>query len=258
MAKYYSLLTDIVKLADEAGEAVMAVYNTDFKAETKTDKSLVTEADVIAEKIILSGLSELTPDIPIIAEESVADGRVPSLKGPYYWLVDPLDGTREFVDRNDEFTVNIALIRNKVPILGVVFAPALKSSYWGAPGHGAFCRTNDVIEPISVISPKKDEITIISSRHHGNNPELRKFAESLNVTKTLHAGSSLKFCIVAKGEACVYPRFGPTSEWDTAAGHAILEAAGGQVTTSDGDAFLYRKRNFKNSSFIAWGGIKPT
>ena len=258
MTEYFSLLPDIVKLADDASDAIMAIYRSDFETKIKNDQSPVTEADIVAEKIILEGLSQLTPNLPVVAEEQVADGETPILSSPYYWLVDPLDGTKEFVRRNDEFTVNIALVRTNFPILGVVCAPALKSSYWGAAGHGAFCRENGNIVPIAVNVPKDDGVSIISSRHHGNNRELQDFLATFNVVQTLEAGSSLKFCMVAKGDADLYPRFGPTCEWDTAAGHAILDAAGGQVTNVDGSPFLYRKKNFRNSNFIAWGGLNPS
>ena len=258
MTEYFSLLPDIVKLADDASEAIMAIYRSGFETKIKNDQSPVTEADIVAEKIILEGLSQLTPNLPVVAEEQVADGEIPILSSPYYWLVDPLDGTKEFVRRNDEFTVNIALVRTNFPILGVVCAPALKSSYWGAAGHGSFCRENGNIVPIAVNVPTDDGVSIISSRHHGNNRELQDFLATFNVVQTLEAGSSLKFCMVAKGDADLYPRFGPTCEWDTAAGHAILDAAGGQVTNVDGSPFLYRKKHFRNSNFIAWGGLNPS
>lgn len=259
MTDFHTLLPDLVTLADRAGEAVMAVYATDFKVETKDDLSPVTEADIAAEAIILDGLSRLTPDIPAVAEEQMAAGNVPTLNGDHYWLVDPLDGTKEFLNRNDEFTVNIGLIEGDRPILGVVFAPALQTSYWGAAGRGAYRRDDKFrSSSIAVRTPPDAGITVIGSRRHGKGGKMDAFLKPYTVADTMSAGSSLKFCLIAAGEADVYPRFGPTSEWDTAAGHAVLDAAGGRITNPDGSAFLYRKKDFRNSNFIAWGGLRPS
>jgi len=257
MTDFHELLPELVDLADLAGEAVMEIYATDFKVETKDDMSPVTEADVAAEAIILKGLTALTPNIPAIAEEQMAAGTAPELNGDLYWLVDPLDGTKEFLNRNDEFTVNIGLINGDRTILGVVFAPALKASYWGALGHGAQCRDSNGTGKIIVRETPAEGITVIGSRRHGKGGELEEFLKDYTVNGNMTAGSSLKFCLVAAGEADIYPRFGPTSEWDTAAGHAVLEAAGGQMTNPDGSPFLYRKPKFRNSNFIAWGGLRP-
>ncbi|MDB3954100.1 3'(2'),5'-bisphosphate nucleotidase CysQ [Alphaproteobacteria bacterium] len=257
MKDFHKLLPDLVKLADQAGEAIMKIYATDFKAKFKEDNSPVTEADVAAEAIILRGLSALTPDIPAIAEEQMAAGTAPELDGDLYWLVDPLDGTKEFLNRNDEFTVNIGLVNGNRAILGVVFAPALNSSYWGALGHGALYRDYSGTKKLTVRKTPPEGITVIGSRRHGKNSELEKLLKDYTVKDNMTAGSSLKFCLVAAGEADMYPRYGPTSEWDTAAGHAVLESAGGHVTNPDGTLFLYRKPKFRNSNFIAWGGLRP-
>ncbi len=257
MRDFHKLLPDLVNLADQAGEAIMKIYVTDFKAEIKEDNSPVTEADIAAEAIILKGLAALTPDIPAIAEEQMAAGTAPKLDGDLYWLVDPLDGTKEFLNRNDEFTVNIGLVDGNRAILGIVFAPALKTSYWGAVSQGALCRGPNGTKKIKVRKTPPEGITVIGSRRHGKGYELGEFLKNYTVNGNLTAGSSLKFCLVAAGKADIYPRFGPTSEWDTAAGHAILEAAGGQVTNLDGSPFLYRKSEFRNSNFIAWGGPRP-
>jgi len=257
MKDFHELLPDLVKLADQAGEAIMKIYATDFKVKTKDDMSPVTEADVAAEAIILKELNALTPNIPAIAEEEMAAGRAPELNGDHYWLVDPLDGTKEFLNRNDEFTVNIGLIDGNRTILGVVFAPALKTSYWGALGHGALYRDSSGTKKLTVRRTPPEGITVIGSRRHGKSSELEKLLKDYTVNGNMTAGSSLKFCLVAAGEADMYPRYGPTSEWDTAAGHAVLEAAGGQVTNTDGSPFLYRKPKFRNSNFIAWGGLRP-
>lgn len=257
MTDFHTLLHELVALADRAGEAVMAIYATDFEVKTKDDFSPVTEADVAAEAIILEGLSELTPEIPVVAEEQMAAGNKPDLRGDHYWLVDPLDGTKEFLNRNDEFTVNIGLIEGDRTVLGVVYAPALETSYWGAAGHGAHRRNCDGTSAITVRTPPEAGITVIGSRRHGKGGEMEKFLKPYTVADNMAAGSSLKFCLVAAGEADIYPRFGPTSEWDTSAGHAVLEAAGGRVTNPDGSDFVYRKPDFRNSNFIAWGGLEP-
>ncbi|HAA92653.1 MAG: 3'(2'),5'-bisphosphate nucleotidase [Rhodospirillaceae bacterium] len=255
MTDLHRLLPDLVTLADRAGDAVMEIYATDFEYKTKDDFSPVTEADLAAEAIILEELARLTPDIPAVAEEQMAAGNVPKLDGTHYWLVDPLDGTKEFLNRNDEFTVNIGLIEDDRPVLGVVYAPALETSYWGAVEVGAHRRTGNDVAPITVRTPPEEGITVVGSRRHGKGGEMDTFLEPYEVNDTLAAGSSLKFCLVAEGKADIYPRFGPTCEWDTAAGHAVLEAAGGKVTNPDGSPFRYRKSDFLNSNFIAWGGL---
>jgi 3'(2'), 5'-bisphosphate nucleotidase len=252
------ILPGLIALADKAGEAVMKVYATDFDYETKEDSSPVTEADIAAEAIILEGLAALTPDIPVIAEEQMAADNKPELNGPHFWLVDPLDGTREFLHRNDEFTVNIGLIEGDTPILGVVTAPALDGAYWGAVGHGASMRKGGKTSSISVRTPPENGVGVIGSRRHGKGGPLEEFLAGYNVIERKSAGSSLKFCLIAAGEADLYPRFGPTSEWDTAAGHAVLAAAGGTVTKPDGSPFLYRKPTFRNGEFVAWGGLRPS
>lgn len=250
------ILAELEELAIDAGSAIMRIYAEEIVPDYKDDYSPVTEADTAAEEIIIAGLQELTPDIPIVAEESFAAGHSPDISGGRFWLVDPLDGTREFIDRNGEFTVNIALIENGQATCGVVHAPALGITYAGVVGEGAHCR-NDISgeQPIRIRPAPRAGVTVVASRRHGDPEKIAELLEGRNVAETRNAGSSLKFCLVAAGEADIYPRFGRTMEWDTAAGHAVLEAAGGRVTTVDGQPFLYAKDGYENPNFIAWGGL---
>lgn len=257
MTDYSDLLPELDATAKRAGEAILAIYRTDFDVERKADFSPVTQADLDAEAIILDVLRRLTPDIPIIAEEEASAGRLPEV-GNVFWLVDPLDGTREFMNRNGEFTVNIALIEDRHPVLGVVHAPDRQLSFTGCIATGATRQEGDgAATKITVRTPPSEGLTVVASRRHGSNAEIEKFLNGRTVTDQITCGSSLKFCVVASGEADLYPRFGPTMEWDTAAGHAVLSAAGGSITTPEGGDFLYRKPDFLNSYFIAWGGLRP-
>lgn len=254
------LLTGLVELALRAGALIMDVYATDFAVERKADNSVVTEADRLAEQEILAGLRGLAPDVPVIAEEEVASGRIPEI-GDAFFLVDPLDGTREFLARNGEFTVNIALIEHGVPVTGVVYAPALGRLYAGGPS-GAFKADvrEGVLGPATPIAVREMNATIraVGSRSHGSEATAAWLARFPEVS-FVSAGSSLKFCLVAEGEADIYPRFGRTMEWDTAAGDAVLRSAGGAVVTCDGKPLSYGKRHqatdtdYANSYFIAYG-----
>jgi 3'(2'), 5'-bisphosphate nucleotidase len=246
------LLPAIVALAERAGALILEHYRDDVAVRAKADASPVTVADEAAEALILEGLAELTPQIPVVAEETVAAGHVPELGDGRFWLVDPLDGTKEFLSRNGEFTVNIALVEGQEPVLGVVFAPALGKVWWGARGAGALLRDAAGARPIAARSRPESGIVAVASRSHSD-PQTEAFLDRMGVAERISAGSSLKFCLVAEGRADVYPRFGPTMEWDTAAGHAVLAAAGGQVTTRDGAPFTYRKPGFRNPEFIARG-----
>jgi 3'(2'), 5'-bisphosphate nucleotidase len=257
MTDYFDLLSDLEATARRAGEAILAIYRTDFEVERKADYSPVTQADLDAEAIILDVLRRLTPEIPVVAEEESSTGGLPDV-GDVFWLVDPLDGTREFMNRNGEFTVNIALIENRHPVLGVVHAPERSLTFTGSVRDGATRQAgDDPAKKITVRTPPPEGLTVVSSRRHGSASENEKFLNGRTVADRVTCGSSLKFCVVASGEADLYPRFGPTMEWDTAAGHAVLAAAGGCLTTPDGGAFLYRKPDFRNSNFIAWGGLRP-
>jgi 3'(2'), 5'-bisphosphate nucleotidase len=248
------LLPEIVALADRAGAVILEHYRGDVAVRAKADASPVTAADEAAEAVILARLAKLTPEIPVVAEETVAAGHVPAIDDGPFWLVDPLDGTKEFLSKNGEFTVNIALIKGREPVLGVVLAPARGQAWWGARGKGAAARDADGrARPISVRSAPADGLVAIASRSH-RDAETEAFLDQAGVGTCISAGSSLKFCLVAEGKADLYPRFGRTMEWDVAAGHAVLAAAGGRVTTRDGAPFLYRKPGFENPPFIARGG----
>jgi len=257
MIDHAALLPALVAVSKRAGEIILAIYRTDFDVEQKADYSPVTQADIDAEAIILETLRRLTPHVPIVAEEEVSAGRIPDV-GDCFWLVDPLDGTREFLSRNGEFTVNIALIRDRQPVLGVVHAPERGVTYTGSQPGGATRQKGDgPVEPIRVRTPPAAGLTVVASRRHGSGSEIDRFLNGRKVADRVTFGSSLKFCVVASGEADIYPRFGPTMEWDTAAGHAVLAAAGGCLTNTDGSDFLYRKPDFRNPNFIAWGGMRP-
>lgn len=253
------LLKEIETVARNAGAKIMEIYATDFETRTKDDASPVTEADEAAEAIIVAALAHLTPDIPIVAEEAAAAGHLPDVSGGPFWLVDPLDGTKEFLKRNGEFTVNIALIRDRVPALGVVYLPAKDTLYAGLAGDSAYRQIGaGAAETITVREPPEAGLTVIGSRSHGDPAEMERFLAGRRVAELISAGSSLKFCRVAEGGADVYPRLGRTMEWDVAAGHAVLVAAGGRVTFTDGTPFSYAKNPiFENPHFVAWGGLKP-
>ncbi|MBR0568602.1 3'(2'),5'-bisphosphate nucleotidase CysQ [Azoarcus sp. L1K30] len=246
------IVEQLIPLIRSAGELVMAVYDTDFAVRGKDDASPVTEADERAEALILPALRTLLPDLPVVAEEAAAAGDIPDV-GRYFWLVDPLDGTKEFINRNGEFTVNIALIEDGAPILGVVFAPAIDRLFAGAVGSGAFVEDNSGRRPIHARTPPEEGLTVVASRSHGDAGALDAFLAGRQVASMRNAGSSLKLCLVAAGEADLYPRLGRTMEWDIAAGHAVLSAAGGGVTTLDGKALSYGKPGFDNPHFVAHG-----
>ena len=248
------LLPEIRRLALAAGDVILEIYRGDFEVRTKDDSSPVTEADEAAERVILEGLRALTPDIPAIAEEEVAAGRADTVVGDRFWLVDPLDGTKEFVRRSDEFTVNIALVQGGAPVLGVVHAPALPATY-AAAGPGTATIEIDGGPPLAIAARRVPELgaVMVSSRSHGDPDALSQLTSRIKIASHRLAGSSLKFCLVAAGEADIYPRYGPTREWDTAAAHAVLAAAGGSVRTLDGAELVYGKQDFLNPQFIARG-----
>jgi len=247
-----ALLAGVERIAREAAEVVMQVYATDFKVAGKDDKSPVTEADVRAEAVILRGLAALAPGVPVVAEESVAAGRVPAI-ADLFWLVDPLDGTKEFISRNGEFTVNIALVEQGRPVLGVVVAPALARLYCGVTGVGAWLDDADGRRPVATRSVPPAGLTVVASRSHGDATALQAFLAGRRVAAQTNAGSSLKLCLVAAGQADVYPRLGRTMEWDIAAGHGVLAAAGGKVLDLHGQPLRYGKPGFENPHFAAWG-----
>ena len=249
------LMRDLVNLAITAGHEIMAIYASGFSARAKQDLTPVTEADEAAEKVILSGLARIEPTTPVISEEAASAGRIPEASGRFF-LVDPLDGTKEFISRNGEFTVNIALVEDGQPVAGVVYAPALRRIFWGeqavgaAEGHLA-ADESVTWTPITIRDCPAEGATVVASRSH-RDAATDDYLKGVKVKSLCSAGSSLKFCLVASGEADLYPRFGRTMEWDTAAGHAVVAAAGGKVMTTDGQPLTYgkRQRGYDNPGFI--------
>jgi 3'(2'), 5'-bisphosphate nucleotidase len=248
-----ALLDTARRAALAAGEAIMRVYAEDFDVRQKADKTPVTEADVGAERIIIAMLEEAFPEIPIVAEELVeAEGLPPT--AARFWAVDPLDGTREFVAKNDEFAVCIGLVEDGKPVLGVLHGPAVGLTYAAhGPGTATRQRRGAAIEPIRARLPSPDGLVVVHSRSHENSRRLGEFLQDYPVRSRISCGSALKFGVIAAGEADLYPRFGTTMEWDTAAGQAILEAAGGRVETFAGEPLRYGKPGLKNDGFIARG-----
>lgn len=253
------LARNIEEIALEAGKIAMQYFKTDVTIQIKDDETPVTIADQKAEQHIISRIRQITPDIPIIAEETTAAGHIPTIESDYFWLVDPLDGTKEFISGSGEFTVNIALIRNDTPVLGIVFAPALGELY---TGYEDIAYLQTVHNETQVLTEKQPlhvrpfpdiGITAVASKRHGDIDTLNAFLKQLNmnIENFTTRGSSLKFCLIAAGNADIYPRFGPTYEWDTAAGDAVLRAAGGMTYTRDGSPFTYHKVDFWNKEFIA-------
>lgn len=252
---YGRLLDDLAEAAREAGDAILEVVRRGFEIESKTDSSPVTEADRAAELIILAALARAAPGVPVIAEEEVAAGRIPS-HGDCYFLVDPLDGTKEFCRGGDDYTVNIGLIEDGEPRLGVVFAPASGRLHGGCVGEGAWVEEGSGRQAIRT-RPRGEQLTAVASKSHLNQATIDYLETAVGRCSYIAIGSSLKFCIVAEGKADIYPRASPTSEWDTAAGHAILLAAGGLVDGPDGAPLRYGKPAFLNRAFVASSGWKP-
>ncbi|HEX3422528.1 MAG TPA: 3'(2'),5'-bisphosphate nucleotidase CysQ [Sphingomicrobium sp.] len=252
---YEALLTELSEAAREAGEAILEIARRGFEVESKADSSPVTEADRAAELIILAALARSAPGVPVVAEEEVAAGRIPA-RGDIYFLVDPLDGTKEFARGGDDYTVNIGLIERGLPKLGVVFAPATGRLHFGCIGEGAWLDGGHGRVAIST-RPRGEVTTAVASKSHLNQATIDYLDAAVGNCAYVSIGSSLKFCIVAEGKADIYPRAAPTSEWDTAAGHAVLVAAGGLVDGPDGEPLSYGKRAFLNRAFVATSGWKP-
>ena len=246
------LLAPVEALARQAGAVILHVYAGDFAVQHKADASPVTAADEQAEAVIVPGLRALTPGWPVVAEEAQSRGSG-ACGGPTFWLVDPLDGTREFVQRNGEFTVNIALVVDGEPVLGVVYLPVPDRLYAGVCGRGAWVQDSAGRRTIACRLPPAQGLTVASSRAHGDESALGAFLQGQPVAQRLAAGSSLKFGLLAEGRADLYPRFGRTMEWDTAAGHAVLAAAGGSVCDLQGQPLRYGKPGFENPHFVARG-----
>ncbi|MEO8453933.1 MAG: 3'(2'),5'-bisphosphate nucleotidase CysQ [Sphingomicrobium sp.] len=250
-----ALLDELGDAARAAGEAILTIVRRGFEIEAKHDTSPVTEADRAAELIILTALARAAPGVPVIAEEEVAAGRIPA-HDDMFFLVDPLDGTKEFIRGGDDYTVNIGLVTGGTPRLGVVYAPATGRLHGGIVGKGAWVDEGRGRQTIRTRSRGSD-ITAVASKSHLNQATIDYLEAAVGVCGYLSVGSSLKFCIVAEGKADIYPRAAPTSEWDTAAGHAVLLAAGGLVDGPDGRPLNYGKRAFWNRAFVATAGWRP-
>lgn len=249
----FGLMEQVADISKRAGREIMKIYESGFTVTAKTDSSPVTEADHAAEALIVRSIREgVSGKFPIVSEEAFAAGHTPALADGPFWLVDPLDGTKEFISRNGEFTVNIALIENGTPILGVVHAPTLSATYTGMR-DGAFVQVKD--SPRRQIAcramPKKGLVAIVSRSHL--TPEVGDYLRKFDIAKEISAGSSLKFCRVAEGQADIYPRLGRTMEWDTAAGHAVVQFAGGSVCDLEGVPLRYGKAGAENPHFVAKG-----
>lgn len=236
------LLLEVTALARDAGRTILEVYASTFSVEEKEDRSPLTEADLRSERVILAGLRRIAPEIPVLSEESAQVPYSTRRNWSRLWVVDPLDGTKEFVQRNGEFTVNIALVDNHRPILGIVHAPVLERDYFACEGVGAFRSDASAAgRPIRVARRGPGPVRVVGSRSHRGN-SLDGFLARVGPHEFVEVGSSLKLCLVAEGQADVYPRLGPTSEWDTAAGQCVLEQAGGQVLKLDGEPLSYNAR----------------
>lgn len=250
-----ALVRNLLTIARQAGVIIMRHYEGEIVSREKKDHSPVTAADEEVEEYILRHLGEVAPGIPVIAEESAAAGKLADISAGTFLLVDPLDGTREFIGRNGEFTVNIALVEQGAPVAGVVFAPAIDRLFWGSRAGAFEISSGGEAKPLKTRTPAPSALKAVASRSH-RDAGTDLFLQRHGVTDIVSAGSSLKFCVLAAGEADLYPRMAPTMEWDTAAGHAVLLAAGGRVTLDDERTPLtYGKSgdSFRNPNFIAWG-----
>lgn len=249
------LLPPVVALAREAGQAIMKIYgDVNPSVEYKRDNSPLTQADLASHHIIVEGLSRVAPEWPVLSEESSEIPFEQRSAWEYFWLVDPLDGTKEFLRRNGEFTVNIALMESGVPVLGVVSAPAIDKHYYAARGAGAWKQDGDSVSPIRIARSGNRAVRVVMSRSHGSGEEnLDRFTGGAQNCEFVCMGSSLKFCLVAEGAADVYPRTGPTMEWDTAAAQCVVEQAGGTVTDLEGNSMRYNKPVLLNPGFVVKG-----
>jgi 3'(2'), 5'-bisphosphate nucleotidase len=249
-----SLIQPVTDIAVRAGQKILEIYETDFEIETKDDASPLTSADKASHNAIVAALEELTPDIPILSEESDSITWEERSQWPEYWLIDPLDGTKEFIKKNGEFTVNIALIQGHQAVLGVVHVPVKNRSFYGHQNGGAFERTPEgETQSISVTVPAESPVRVVGSRSH-RGELVDAYLEKLGDHVMVSMGSSLKLCLVATGEADVYPRLGLTSEWDTAAAQAVVECAGGKVVQTSGEPLMYNaKEDILNPHFLVYG-----
>lgn len=252
--EYKTILKDIITISMDAGHEIMGIYSTDFGATRKDDNTPLTEADMAAHHTIVAGLQKLTPDLPILSEESADVPFEERVKWDTYWLVDPLDGTREFIKRNGEFTVNIALIDQNCPILGVIYIPVSGITYFACKGAGSFKQARDC-EPVKIKTrPKPSDITLVAGSRSHRGDSLVQFLNNIGKHEIISMGSSLKSCLVAEGKADIYPRLGPTSEWDTAAAQCIVEEAGGKLTDLQLNPMRYNtKKSLLNPDFFVFG-----
>ena len=252
---YTNLLKSIIETSYLAGDKILEIYNdNNYKSsiEIKKDASPLTIADKASNSVIVDSLKKITNDIPILSEEEKEIDYSTRKKWNRFWLVDPLDGTKEFINRNGEFTVNIALIENNTPIMGIVYSPVKEKLWYGLKNHGSFI-INNKQEPIKISKkePSNGTIKIVSSRSHANNEKLKNYLKQFKKYELVNMGSSIKMCLVADGTAHYYPRFGPTMEWDTGAAHAVVKYANGNIYNIDTDEELnYNKENLLNPGFI--------
>ena len=252
-----SLLDSIINISKDAGNSILEIYNHDTMSKDvsyKDDNSPLTLADKASHNTICESLKQLTPDIPILSEEGTNIDYNDRKNWKEFWLIDPLDGTKEFIKRNGEFTVNIALIREKNPILGVVYAPVIDTLWYGTIDYGSFKVENNKTKKIEVksnVTSETEVVKIVSSRSHANNPKLESYLNQFSNYELVKMGSSIKICLVADGTAHYYPRFGPTMEWDTAAAHAVVKYAGGEILKMGSNFELsYNKENLLNPEFL--------
>lgn len=251
---YLELARKLIPVVRAAGDIELKYYREGAEVIDKADGSPVTLADQEAEALIIEALKKIAPQIPMVGEESVAGGTIPDISSGTFFLVDPLDGTKEFITGGGDFTVNIGLMVDFKPVMGIIFAPVSGELYYGAAGESFMSVGDGPEEKISVRKPPAEGITVVASKRHGDPERLNEFLKDKKVAALFNRSSSLKFCALAAGQADYYPRLGPTSEWDTAAGEAILRAAGGEVTMIDGSPFVYGKadKKFLNPEFVAF------
>ena len=256
------VVLDILNIAIDAGKEILKVYKKNFNVDLKADNSPITEADINSNNLIKKRLKEIEKNIPILTEESLVNGETRKV-WKKYWLIDPLDGTKEFVNRNGEFTVNISLIENNLPIFGVIYAPEKSLLYYGIKNNGSYklitqdnINTLSEFKKININNNTTSNIKIIGSRSHSNKDFQIWVEKNFSQYELISIGSSLKLCFLAEGTADIYPRLGPTSEWDIAAGHIILEEAGGKLKSFDNTDILYNtKENMINPNFLAYGNV---
>lgn len=248
------LLPMLIMLCRSTGNRIVEIYNGNFEIEHKSDMTPVTCADIAASSALVSGLEMITPHIPVLSEEMVAVPFETRRQWQRYWLIDPIDGTREFINRTGEFTINIALIENNKPILGVVYAPIIEVCYYATQNNGAFKLTNQQESQRLQVRACDEQTTVVAVGRCGTPPEFKAYVDKLHAPHLIKIGSSLKPCIIAEGSADIYPRFGPTSEWDTAAAQCILEEAGGSITDFNLQPLRYNtKESLLNPNFLAFG-----